>query len=145
MRAKTLNLAASYYTKLEISSNRAHSAIVRLTYDEVTGFSVSEAYVAVSAKIPLGSVAENFKLISEVVDDWYNAEINAYNGISFYDDVDPEPSITATGYVSIIRNYHYSYEFSLVQSAVKKMTTRRASRAGEVATEMPGCFAPSPI
>lgn len=134
MRAKTLNLSSNVYTTLYISdltfikdhSYSANFAVtVRLQHDDLSGFSVSEAYMGISKNIPLGAIATNYKIVSEIIDQWYNAEIDATNSFSIYDDVEESAHITATGYVSLIGNRQYRTQLAAVLDQVSKIQTRR--------------------
>lgn len=134
MRAKTLNLNSSVYKTQRFATLKTVdgvlravncSAIIRLQHDDAAGFSLAEAYMSVSENIPTGSIAENYKIFAEVIDEWYNAEIDASNSFSIFDDVEESARIRVHGFVSLIDNYKYRAEFEALSKLVSEMKTKR--------------------
>jgi len=127
MRAKSLNIDSSVYSHFDLPSGKR--ALVRLEYREGEGFDIAEAYLRVEQEVPTGSIAENYSVFKEIIDEWYNTTIRATNGFSFYDDVEPDASIIADGWAPLIGNWRYTAEFTDICNQVEKLETHRARRA----------------
>jgi len=121
MKAKTLSPKMNY-ERILISSPAdpifPSLILFRTKYTEAEGFKIAEAYMKVEKTISGGTIQKHLSLFTAAVDEWYNAEIEAYS----------EDRIQFSGYAPLIGNHEYANELAKLEAHVATFTTNREKK-----------------